>query len=189
MKIEKGSAGYVQSQKRIRTIRTIALFAVVFAVFAVGMILNKGDRRNIYSIVAAVGCIPAAMSAVSMIMMWMRKPVTASFAEEMQRLAGDTRLLMELYITTSEHGLYLHAAAVKDDCVAAYAPDPRSESVFSDVSRHIRNSLEQACGPVEVMITRNKEEFCGMLEELAAEETTNPDLQEEIAQVLLSLSL
>ena len=51
---------------------------LVAAVFTVGMILNKGDRRNIYSIVAAIGCIPAAMAAVSMVLMWMQKPVDAS---------------------------------------------------------------------------------------------------------------
>ena len=189
MKTEKGSAGYVKYQQRVRTIRTVILFAVVFAVFIAGLVIYGGDRRNICSIAAAVLCIPAAMSAVSMIMMWMRKPVSESFAEEVRKLAGDARVLMELYVTTSEHGLYLHAAVIRDGRVIGYAPEARSAAAFHSVSAHIRKALEESCGPVEVTITRNFEEFREQTDELAALQTENPELQDEIAQVLLSLSL
>lgn len=189
MRIEKGCAGYIRSQQKVRTVRTVILFLIVFAVFAVGMILNHGDRRNIYSIVAAVGCIPAAMSAVSMIMMWMRKPVTASFAEEMRKAAGDACLLMELYITTSEHGVFLPAAVIRDDCAAAYASGVRSEAALSAVITHLQSALSQACGPVDLTITEDHERFMAIVEELAGRRTEDPELQDEIAQVLLSLSL
>ena len=189
MKTEKGCAGYIRSQQKVRTVRTVILFLIVFAVFAAGMLMNHGDRRNIYSIVAAVVCIPAAMSAVSMIMMWMRKPVTASFAEEMRRLAGDARLLMELYVTTSEHGLYLHAAVIRDDCAAAYAPEARSAAALQAVASHLRNSLNQACGPVRLTVTQDRDEFLTAVKELAALRTEDPELQDEIAGVLLSMSL
>ena len=189
MKAEKGNAGYVKYQQRVRTIRTVILFAVVFAVFAVGLLLHDGDRRNIGSIAAAILCIPAAMSAVSMIMMLLRKPVSSSFAEDMRKRAGDARLLMELYVTTSEHGLYLHAAVIRDNQVAAFAPDARSAAAFQVVAAHLRSALNQACGPVEVWITGNLAEFCEKTDILAEEQTQYPELQEEIAQTLLSLSL
>ena len=82
MKISKGEYGYIRSQKARRLGRTAALFALAFGVFAVGMILNHGDRKNIYSIVAAVGMIPGAMSMVSTIMMWMRHPVSEELHRE-----------------------------------------------------------------------------------------------------------
>ncbi len=189
MKTEKGSPGYIQGQKRIRTIRTAVLFAAVFAIFAAGMLLNDGDRRNIYSIIAAVGCIPAAMSAVSMIMIWMRKPVPASFVDETRRSAGDARLLFELYITTSEYSLYLHAAVIRDDTIAAFAPDPASEAHLTAVASHIRSTLNQACGPVAVTITKDIRKFRELTAELAGRETIDPDLQDEIVQILLALSL
>ena len=189
MKTEKGCAGYVKYQQRIRTIRTIILFAIVFGVFAAGMIINGGDRRSLFSIAAAVLCIPAAMSAVSMIMMWMRKPVAYDFAEEMQKAAGDARLLMELYVTTKEHGLYLHAVVIRDGQVAAYAPDGRAAAAVTDVSAHIRSVLSQSCGPVQVFITGNLAVFQEHISGMKAAETTDPELQEEIAQILLALSL
>ena len=189
MKIEKGIPGYVRSQKRIRTIRTAILFVIVFVIFSVGMILNDGDRRNIYSIIAAVGCIPAAMSAVSMIMMLMRKSVPDSFVKEIRSIAGDARLLMELFITTSEHSLYLYAAVIRDDTVAAYVPEPKSEASLSAVTSHIRSSLDQTCGPVSVIVTDDLREFRELTAELADRETADSELQDEIAQILLALSL
>ncbi len=189
MRTEKGCAGYIQNQQRIRTIRTVILFAVVFAVFGTGMFLNNGDRRNIFSIIAAVLCIPAAMSAVSMIMMLIRKPVASSFAESVRKQAGDACVLMELYVTTTDQGLYIHAAVIRDDQMAAYAPDSRSASVFAACSSYIRKALNQVCGPVDVFITGNLEEFQSKVSELASEKTEYPELQDEIAQTLLSLSL
>ena len=161
----------------------------MFGVFAAGMILNDGERRNLFSIAAAVLCIPAAMSAVSMIMMWMRKPVTSSFAGEMQKASGDARLLMELYVTTKEHGLYLHAAVIRDNRVAAFVPDERSSAVIEEVSLHLRSALNQSCGPVQVFLTKDPADFREQVAEMSVAETTDPELQEEIAQILLSLSL
>ena len=195
MRIEKGSPGYVRDQQRVRTIRTILLFCVVAAVFAVGMILNKGDRRNIYSIVAAVGCIPAAMSAVSMVLMWMQKPVDASLAKEVEAKAGHVKLLYELYVTTAEHNLYLKAAAAGVERIAALAEKPRKEGDLQAVLTHLRNALADSCGYVEIEITTDKEVFLELLSDMEQEYTEyceDPDMQdktEHMAQILLALSL
>lgn len=189
MKAEKGRAGYVKYQQRLRTIRTVICFAVLFAVFTAGLLLNNGDRRNVFSIAAAVLCIPAAMSAVSMIMMWMRKPVSSSFVKEVQDIAGEALVLYELYVTTAEYGLYIHAVVIRDGEIAAYAPEGRSPAARPSVATHIRKCLDQECGPVEFSVTGDYQEFQEKAATLAARETEYPELQEEIAQILLSLSL
>jgi hypothetical protein len=112
VKINKGEFGYVQSQKKIRVIRTAAAFAFDFAIFFVGLYLNHGDRRNIYSILAAVGCIPAAMSLVSAVMICLRKPMREDLYREISGHAGDLTVLYELFLTTQDRNLFLDAVIV-----------------------------------------------------------------------------
>ena len=67
MKIRKGDYGYISRQKLTRFLKTILFFLLPLAFFIVGYVLNNGDRMNIYTVIAIVGCIPACMSAVGMI--------------------------------------------------------------------------------------------------------------------------
>ena len=72
-KIKKGDFGYIQSQKKKRTIYTILALIPPLTVFFVGWIINK-DRNTVFTVFAAVGCLPACKYAVSAIMMYLQKP-------------------------------------------------------------------------------------------------------------------
>lgn len=121
MKIRKGDYGYISRQKLTRFLKTILFFLLPLAFFIVGYVLNNGDRMNIYTVIAIVGCIPACMSAVGMIMMWMRKPMRRELYEEISSHAGDVAMAYELYLTTRDKNLFLDAVAVCGEYVTAYA--------------------------------------------------------------------
>ena len=63
--------GYIQSQKKKRTIYTILALIPPLTVFFVGWIINK-DRNTVFTVFAAVGCLPACKFAVSAIMMYLQ---------------------------------------------------------------------------------------------------------------------
>ena len=58
-KAKKGSYGYIRWEKLRRLLTTLLMLALPLAFFTVGMILNKGDRKSIYTVIAIVGCLPA----------------------------------------------------------------------------------------------------------------------------------
>lgn len=66
MKIEKGQPGYVKARKVKYMIWTIAEFGVVIAIFVLGY-MQTGTRMNLFTIVAIVGCLPAAKMLVELI--------------------------------------------------------------------------------------------------------------------------
>ena len=74
-KIKKGDFGYIQSQKKKRTIYTILALIPPLTVFFVGWIINK-DRNTVFTVFAAVGCLPACKFAVSAIMMYLQKSMS-----------------------------------------------------------------------------------------------------------------
>lgn len=141
MKIKKGEYGYIKSQKKIRLGRTLGFFVIPIAVFLIGWFLNNGDRMNIYSIIAAVGCIPGCISAVTMITMWLRKPMSEELYRELKTAAGDQTMAYELYVTTQEVSLFLDAVHFSGDTVTAYCDREVSKVKLQAIQTHLKKAL------------------------------------------------
>ncbi len=142
MKIKKGDYGYIKSQKMKRFWRTLGFFALPIAIFIVGYILNKGDRLNIYSIIAVVGCIPGCISAVTMITMWLRKPMSEELYKEIKEICGIQTMAYELYVTTQEASLFFDAVLFSGDSVTAYCDRTLKQDDINLLQAHIRKSLK-----------------------------------------------
>ena len=87
MKLEKGQPGYIKARKLRYLMLAVAEFAIVAAVFILGY-MQTGSRMNLFTVAAAVGCLPAAKMLVEFITMaphkvlirkntrsWKRRPV------------------------------------------------------------------------------------------------------------------
>ena len=83
----KGTEGYIRSQKKYEVIRTLLYFAVSLSLYVAGYI-QTGQRANLLTIVAVLGCLPASKSAVSAIMFLRARGCSAEAAKEIE--AGDT---------------------------------------------------------------------------------------------------
>ncbi len=192
MKINKGEYGYIRSQKARRLGRTAALFALAFSVFAVGMILNHGDRKSIYSIVAAVGMIPGAMSMVSTIMMWMRHPVSEELHREIAGHGGDLRILYELYLTTRDINLFLDATVVCGPYVTAYSSEKTTPQNIHFMEEHIRKSLmtERFKESVKIFSASEKDKFLERVDQIRAKkDELETDQDDKKAAVLQAIAL
>ena len=73
MKIRKGDYGYIRREKKKRLLVTLGLFVLPAIVFIVGLVLADGNKSNIFTVVAVVGCLPGCRAAVGFIM---RSPAT-----------------------------------------------------------------------------------------------------------------
>lgn len=60
MKIRKGDYGYIRRERKKRLLVTLGLFVLPAIVFIVGLVLADGNKSNIFTVVAVVGCLPAA---------------------------------------------------------------------------------------------------------------------------------
>ena len=71
MNIRKGDYGYIRREKKKRLLVTLGLFVLPAIVFIVGLVLADGNKSNIFTVVAVVGCLPGCRAAVGFIMMVM----------------------------------------------------------------------------------------------------------------------
>ena len=63
MKIQKGEPGYVKARKIKFFIGAAAEFAIVIALVVLGYV-KTGNRMNFFTVLAVVGCLPAAKMLV-----------------------------------------------------------------------------------------------------------------------------
>ncbi len=66
MRTEKGQPGYVKARKQKYLLVAVVEFAIVIAIFVTGYI-QTGSRLNLLTVVAVVGCLPAAKMLVEFI--------------------------------------------------------------------------------------------------------------------------
>ena len=65
-KCEKGTPGYLEYKKKVEIIRTVVYFLLVAAVYLLGY-SQTHTNKNLLTVVAVVGCLPACKALVGVI--------------------------------------------------------------------------------------------------------------------------
>ena len=84
----KGSKDYIHTQKIYEVVRTVLYFGISLSLFAAGYI-TTGNRLNLLTVVAVLGCLPASKSAVNMIMFLRCKSLGRDVAAQIAPCEGD----------------------------------------------------------------------------------------------------
>ena len=87
-KVQKGSFGYLEKQRKRGLIRTILFFAISLAVYLLGY-LTTGSNQNYLTIAAVLGCLPASRSAVNTIMYYRYHGILASDRKKLKDYADN----------------------------------------------------------------------------------------------------
>ena len=139
MKTEKGQKGYLKARKQKYLIAAIVEFMIVAAVFVTGYI-QTGSRLNLLTVVAVVGCLPAAKMLVEFITMAPYKGITE---EKYQQLEEHAPLILRAYdmiITSSQKVMPLDAVVISGHIVCGYASNPKTDETA--LARHIKEILK-----------------------------------------------
>ena len=86
MKIEKGQPGYIKARKMRYLLYAVVEFAMVAAVFILGYVQTK-SRLNLFTVLAIIGCLPAAKMLVEFITMAPYKSIDTAIYKEIEEKA------------------------------------------------------------------------------------------------------
>ena len=130
MNIRKGDYGYIRREKKKRLLVTLGLFVLPAIVFIVGLVLADGNKSNIFTVVAVVGCLPGCRAAVGFIMMVMQKPVDKAVYDAIEAKKGKLLMGYEMYITQEKSSLMIEQrrSAVRRSPATPRAPKTRNRS-------------------------------------------------------------
>ena len=178
-KVVKGQYGYIKKQRLKVIIRTLLMFALSLALFLIG-IWSTGTKKNLLTIVAILGCLPASRSAVNMIMFIRAKGCSEQTHE---KISGHSTGLTELYdmvFTSYEKNYQISHMVIKDNVVCGYSEDAGCD--IKACEKHLDTFLKQGgCKGVTIKIFGDVEKYCEGLENPRNQQTGEKQKEEEVS--------
>lgn len=135
----KGCEHYLKTQKKYEILRTFLYFGISLSLFIAGLIAT-GERVNLLTVVAILGCLPASKSAVDMIMFLRFKGCSE---ENVQIIKGHTEGLCGLYdmiFTSYDRNYNIAHITVKGNTICGFTED--AKFVEQEFYKHITHILK-----------------------------------------------
>lgn len=182
----KGEQGYIRTQKVYEAVRTALYFGISLSLFAAGFI-TTGNRLNLLTVVAVLGCLPASKSAVNMIMFFRCKGLSREAAEQIKPCEGELACLHDMAFTSYSRTFEVGHMAVKGNTVCGYSE--KKEFPEKEFQTHL-DPIMKADGHknVTVKIFTDLEKYKERLRQLQTLETETGNT-DSIVQTLKSVIL
>lgn len=193
MKIKKGHYNYLKKAPIKQGLLTLLMVFMSAAVMYLGYYIT-GSFKNLITVVAVLGMLPAAKSLVSYIMFMKAEKFSAS--EELYNKVWDCidnkeeNLFNELigfdaYLTSYKENFPISVFAVKSNSLIGYAPNKCDTNAAKD---HILEYMSKnSISGITVKIFDNEDRFFDRFKEIANEPVNDNEI--EAFNLLMNLSL
>lgn len=186
-KTAKGNYGYIGYQKKRTLLRTVFYFALSLATYGIG-IYSTGSNKNLLTIVAVLGCLPASKSLVNTVMFLRASGCSKGAWERISvydnRLSG----FYDMYFTAYQASYPVSHMVFKGNIVCAY-----TESAGCDCragEKHLEQMLRQdGHKNITIKIFNNLEKYIDRLSQLENLEIDELKNRDEILRLFYSISL
>lgn len=190
-KVLKGNPGYLDYKKKAEILRTVIYFALVAAVFFLGY-SQAHTKKNLLTIVAILGCLPASKALVGVITRFPYPSIAGIRAEEIKSKTGHITVIYDMIITSREKVMPVECIVISGDTVFGYTNSEKVDLKYA--ASHIRGILNQNQFPdVSVKILNNYTAFLARAEGLnsiaAVEKSDTKEIEEQIAHIILNISM
>lgn len=182
----KGRENYLNTQKKYELIRTLIMFAVSLSLFAAGFI-QTGSRKNLLTVVAVLGCLPACRSMVNTIMYLRYKSGSHEVISEIKKHSEGLQVIYDCVFTSYLKNFIICHIAVCGNTICGFSEDKCfDEAAFH---KHIENILGiDGHKEVSVKIFKELSKYCERLEQMKHLEPA-PAKSEAIINTLKSVML
>ena len=190
-KVQKGDPGYLDHKKRIEIIRTIIYFGIVAAVFLLGY-SQTHTRGNILTVVAILGCLPAAKALVGVITRFPYSSIDRKKADEIRSKTGLLTVCYDMVITSRESIMPVDCIVISGHTIFGYTHYEKVNA--EELSKHIRSILAQnQYTGLTVKVLNQYKPFLARIEGLnniaAVEREDTKEKEEAIRGIILNISM
>lgn len=163
-RVQKGSFGYILYNRKSSIIRSVISVGACLVIFLTGLIINH-TNKNAFSIIAALGCLPAGWSVVNMVMFLRAGSCSESAHAEIEKHKAGLLILYDLEMTSEKENYAISAATVLDKNVCCYTEDPDLDE--TDCEKHILLQISQSgYSDYTVKVFTDLRKYCDRLDQL-----------------------
>lgn len=139
-RVNKGSYGYIEYQKKFSIIRTFLFFAISLAIYGMG-IYSTGTSKNLLTVVAVLGCLPSCKSAVNAVMFYRATGCSGAAWEKISPYDYKLTSFYDMYFTSYQKNFPISHMVLKGNIVCAYTESEKCDC--GDGEKHIEQMLKQ----------------------------------------------
>lgn len=135
----KGSYEHAKYKRTVDIIITIFLFLLSLGLFVIGYVAT-GSKKNLLTIVAVLGLLPACKMVVDVIMCFRVKPVEESVREGIDASIGKLYGLYHMYFTSYDKNFPIDHLVITSNSVIGLCSNPKfDEKMFiTHLKDHMR---------------------------------------------------
>ena len=190
-KCEKGTPGYLEYKKKVEIIRTVVYFLLVAAVYLLGY-SQTHTNKNLLTVVAVVGCLPACKALVGVITRLPYPSIDPKRAEEVRALSPHMTSVFDLVVTSRDKIMPIDALVISGNKVFGHLTGKKADSQYTE--KHIRSILlENHFKDVSVKMYPDYKKFLSRIEGLeniaAVEKENTAEYEAKIRHLIQLISL
>lgn len=158
----KGEAGYIAYRKKYELLFSLTLFLIAVGIFILGLALNKWQKGNVFTIVAALMVIPMARFLTQYILLFPFKSVTDSEAREIERAAkGGSIIYADNVITSSEKAMQLSFIVITSNKVLCFTGREKEDAL--KCQEYLSDLVKRRGFDFKVSATDDRTKFLNLL--------------------------
>ncbi|MCI9297999.1 MAG: hypothetical protein HFI10_11250 [Lachnospiraceae bacterium] len=187
-KNKKGTFGYIEKQRRWEIIKTLLMFGISIALYGAGYLATKSNK-NLLTLAAVLGCLPASRSAVGMIMFLKAKGCSKELREVIGDGAKGLSERYDLYLTSYAKNFQISHLVMKGKSLIGIT----EQEGFDEGAcyQHVKTLLSQnGFRDITVKIFRERGKYLERLKSLRESEMEdNGEFNEKVLELMENLSL
>ncbi len=184
----KGTSDYLKTQKKYEVLRTILYFLISASLFIAGY-LQTGERVNLLSVIAVLGCLPACKSLISAIMFCRYNSLDENTVKRIASAEKGLNGLYDMVFTSYKVNYQINHLVVCDNTICGYSNQKAfDETAFKE---HLDGLLKlDGHNHITMKVFTDLEKYLLRLEQLQTLHSENEgNGKEALIQTLISVSL
>lgn len=183
--MKKGSFEYIKRRKRRQMLLSLLLFGIAFGIFLLGLLLNKLDKANIFTVLAVLMILPSAKMLISFIILIPFHSVSKKKYDEVIAAVSDgVTVLTDVVFTSAEHIMNLDFLIVDHSYIACYTANKEKLKVIEDF---LRDSVTKRDFQYQVECYDDFERFKKRISKLSMDQSQENKNYEDTMEYLRSL--
>lgn len=185
--IKKGSYGYMENHKAVTALRTMVLVLVSVSLYVSGY-LRTGSSRNLLTVVAVLGCLPACKSMVNFILFLRAKGCSEALKNEVCRFDDKLTVFYDLYFTSYQKNYPVSHMVLKGNVLCGITENPKCDCNAAE--KHLEQMLtREGIKNLTVKIFSQKDKYIDRLSQLIELETDEHRNRQGIIDLLYSITI
>lgn len=188
-RVKKGQLGYIKYRRNFHLIFSIILFAMAVALYIAG-IKATGDNKNLLTVVAILGVLPASQSLVTTILGFRAKSCSKELYEKIEKkVEEDMVSVYDLYFTTYDKNYPVSHIIMKNNCLCGIMNQTKHS--VQEFEKYLEETFtKNGIKGVSVKIFEQNmtEKYLNRLDELKKLEGTKSVQAEDVVRLLFDIS-